>query len=490
MRLFWLKVAARDGVNVAKSSPFLTIAIDRHQMTSIRRIVSFIDRSISSTGRNDWQAKISRFWFSTSAFKSYLAVIDRLIVGGTNFLTMVIVGRACGLEDLGVFALAWTILLGINVTQEAFVLSPFTVFCRQDSDETSKQTYAWTTLALQIASAAGAMTIALLCASLMTHLQAGPTLQAVAWSLAIAIPAVSMREFVRRFLFAKLETTKALVLDALVASLQFTGLGAFWYTGSLSPGSALVVMAMATAVPAVTWLLLNRTNFKSTERSELLAQGRRHWRFGRWIGAGQLSDLAVTHGVAWLVAALAGTAATGVFAACNSLIMIVNPLILGIGNVLLPRTAQANHEHGSDEVNRIVWKTTSILALSVGVICLGVALFGEVLIGAFYSLGSLEGVQEIIVLLALANFVGATSFAVDNGLLVVNRPDVNFAASMVGLAFTFALAALLTPYLGVVGTAMGVLIGTVLNSLYQIVAFMRLVGKPAFAAGGQSGNVN
>ncbi|NNF78742.1 MAG: hypothetical protein HKN05_12005, partial [Rhizobiales bacterium] len=394
-------------------------------MTSIRRIVSLIDRSISSTGRNDLQTRFSRFWFSTSAFKSYLAVIDRLIVGGTNFLTMVIVGRACGLEDLGVFALAWTILLGINVAQEAFVLSPFTVFCRRDTDAKSNKTYAWTTWLLQIASAAAAVTIALLCASLMTHFEVGSTVQAVAWSLAIAIPAVSMREFVRRYLFAKLETTKALILDALVAGLQFAGLGAFSYTGSLSPGSALVVIAMATAVPALTWLLLNRKNFQITGRSELLAQGWRHWRFGRWIGAGQLSDLAVTHGVAWLVAALAGTAATGMFAACNSLIMVVNPLILGIGNVLLPRTAQANHEHGSEEVNRIVWKTTSLLALSVGLICLGVALFGEVLIGAFYSLGSLEGVQEIIVLLALANFVGAVSFAVDNGLLVVNRPDVN-----------------------------------------------------------------
>ncbi len=405
------------------------------------------------------------------------------MIGATNFLTMVIVGRVCGMEELGVFALAWTVLLAINVMQEALVSSPFTVSLGQFTEKTARKTYIWTALALQMSLAAATAAATLITALSLERIGAHSTVQAVTWSLLIAIPAVSLREFARRYLFAKLDAAKVLVLDTIVAALQVTGLCALWYNGALSPGTALALLACSAGLPAVIWLIANRSAFKIASSSELISQWRRHWRLGRWIGASQLSDLAVTHGVTWLVAAFAGTAAAGIFAACNSLIMVVNPLILGLGNVLLPRTAEANHTHGSSEVSRIVWKATSVLALVVGLLCFVLAVFGEGLVGTFYALSSLDGVRDVIILLAIANFIGATSFAVDNGLLVVNRPDVNFAASIVGLAFTFVLSAVFTPYLGVIGTALGVLIGTLLNSLYQIVAFVRLVGRPALSLG-------
>jgi hypothetical protein len=91
----------------------------------------------------------------------------------------------------------------------------------------------------------------------------------------------------------------------------------------------------------------------------------------------------------------------------------------------------------------------------------------------------LDGVQEIVILLALANFIGATSFAIDNGLLVVNRPDVNFNAALVGFVFTFLFAILLTAPFGLIGSVVGILIGTFFGALFQIIAFVRLVGIPA-----------
>jgi O-antigen/teichoic acid export membrane protein len=128
-----------------------------------------------------------------------------------------------------------------------------------------------------------------------------------------------------------------------------------------------------------------------------------------------------------------------------------------------------------------------VLAMSVGLLCLAIALHGEYLIGAIYSFESLDGVQEIVLLLALANFFGVVSFAIDNGLMVINRPDVNFAASIVGLIVTLFLAIVLTPSFGVIGTAMGVMIGILSGSLYQVVAFIRLVGGPAGTFGTRAG---
>jgi len=104
----------------------------------------------------------------------------------------------------------------------------------------------------------------------------------------------------------------------------------------------------------------------------------------------------------------------------------------------------------------------------------------------FYSMEATDGIREVVILLALANFIGATSFAIDNGLMVANRPDVNFAASLTGFVVTFLIAIVLASNYGLVGIVSGVLIGTLISAAIQVVAFSRLVGRPQVFATGHS----
>ena len=56
---------------------------------------------------------VRQLCFGATARKGYVSLVDRFIVSGTNFLTMVVVGRYCGLNDLGLFLLSilWLNLL-------------------------------------------------------------------------------------------------------------------------------------------------------------------------------------------------------------------------------------------------------------------------------------------------------------------------------------------------------------------------------------------
>jgi O-antigen/teichoic acid export membrane protein len=126
-----------------------------------------------------------------------------------------------------------------------------------------------------------------------------------------------------------------------------------------------------------------------------------------------------------------------------------------------------------------VWKVAALLAASVGFLSLLVALNGEFLVHALYAPPSLEGVQGIVFILAFATFIGSAGHAFDSGLLAVERPDINLIAALIGLVITFAVAAMLTSPLGVLGTATGILLGTAVAAVFQIAAFTRLVGKPA-----------
>ena len=57
-----------------------------------------------------------------------LALADQSAVSGVRFLTTVIVGRACGPEELGIYSLGFTLLVVFSCALEALVFTPLVVY--------------------------------------------------------------------------------------------------------------------------------------------------------------------------------------------------------------------------------------------------------------------------------------------------------------------------------------------------------------------------
>lgn len=174
-----------------------------------------------------------------TAGKSYVAVADRLVVSGASFLTMVIVGRAAGVSELGMFALAWSVLLVTNVVVEALVVTPFTVFVGEHDKQADRRAYGSVVLVQALGLAGAAMAIVLAAGHVLADTLSIERGASIMWALFVAIPMVVIREFARRFLFATLEAVRVFVLDLLVAALQLSTLIALTLTGRIlfkSPG--------------------------------------------------------------------------------------------------------------------------------------------------------------------------------------------------------------------------------------------------------------
>ena len=60
--------------------------------------------------------------------KGLLSVADQAVVSGTSFATSVAIGRCCSQADLGVYALAMTLVLFVRGVQGELVGSPYAVF--------------------------------------------------------------------------------------------------------------------------------------------------------------------------------------------------------------------------------------------------------------------------------------------------------------------------------------------------------------------------
>jgi len=420
--------------------------------------------------------------FGQTSRKGVLALVDQAVFSGANFLTTVMIGRFCGLDQLGVYALAFALLVFLAVIQESLIWTPYTVYSHRLKQD-DQPAYAGTVLLIQMAFTLIGMLLLAATGGVLS-LGIGPAgLAPVVWVLVATAPFYLLREFVRRLLLARLDVATVLGIDVLVTVIQFGGFLALYWAGILSAATACAAVGVACLITSGLWFLVTGTRFR-VRRSNIRRELGRHWSFGRWICASQVADATHNYALHWLLAVMVGTAATGVYAACSSIVLIFNPLILGIGSVLVPRAAQVYADGGNAEVRRVVWKTTVFLGTAMSILCVGLAFFGEEAMRLLYHGDEYAGYGRIITLLAVTTLAGTISFAADHGMWVLERPDINFKVRSAGLVVTLVAAAALVGTWGVLGAAIGRLCGMSLASAAQCTVFARLTGRDANQAEG------
>ncbi len=405
---------------------------------------------------------------STTASKSILALADQAVVSGASFLTTVLLGRVCGAAELGVSSLGATLVVLIGCVENSLISTPYTVYGNR-LEGAARTAYAGSVLAQQ-----GMFTLVeMLCLSLAAAtFSAGigmPQFAPVLWVLVGAIPFISLREFARRMALAHLRTGKALLLDAAVAVVQLGALAGLAVAGWLSAVTAYVVLGLACAVAGLIWLRAARRDFK-VRLDQLPREMRRNWSFGKWVLASQVAASLNAAAVPWLLAIMLDQAATGVFAACLTVVVVSNPLLLGIGNVLGPRAARAFAEGGGRETHRVVRKATLWLGAVMAVFCTLLALVGGAAVSMLYG-HQFVGYQQTITVLTLSALVSALGMGAGYGLWAVERSASIFHARLLGLCTTFLTSAYLIHILGVTGAAYGLLAGNLVTTATMQISY-------------------
>jgi O-antigen/teichoic acid export membrane protein len=284
-----------------------------------------------------WGSRLSAILLGSRGAPWALAFTDQLIVGGANFVTVLTVGRLAGAPDLGMFALALTVYHMVLAVQESLVTMPYTILgahlrgneLRQYSGAALGQSAAW----------AVCVGILLLMSALTFYIiyEDGAFTRIVA-ALALVLPLMLLYEFGRRYLFAQMQIARVLAMSVVASGIQVIALCFFAYTSSLSAATALCAMGLGGALAAFGWLWLSRRAFQldQTRLGTLLLK---NWLLGRWILGGEATAVIAANAMPWAIAFWLGPTATGIFAACDSILRFTNPILIAIRNVLTPKAA-------------------------------------------------------------------------------------------------------------------------------------------------------
>ncbi|HYW80155.1 MAG TPA: hypothetical protein VE890_11290 [Thermoguttaceae bacterium] len=411
---------------------------------------------------------------SVAARPSMWSLFDQALVSGTSFVTTVCIGRMCSKDELGVYYLGLSIFYIVRGIQGQTVSAPYLVYCnrRRDAELAS---YSGSSLAHQAVFSMLTMAFLAVLACVLSMGIGPAALASVVWVLLGVMPFLLLREYTRRFSFAHLRLPVAIAIDATVAALQLGSLVLLAYFGGLSVLTAFVVMGGACAVASVGWLLSKRHSFRFSG-THIVADWWHNWSFAKWALAGDLIGYSAPYIMPWIVVTACGETATGMLAACATLIGLANTFVMGVGNYLTPKAAKTYSSEGLDALCHLLTKTALMFVATLGGFALLVLLAGDY--AAVFVYGSDyagTGAGVVMTILALEMLAMSMGLTVGAGLWAMERPSANFAADVCTLTVTITTAICLVHPLGIVGAAAAALLGTSTGALVRFLTFMRLV---------------
>jgi O-antigen/teichoic acid export membrane protein len=422
----------------------------------------------SGTGgasRWTWRDRLSRI-----ARTPVLACVDQAVVSGASFLTLIMVARWTDAAQLGIFAILISVLGMAAAVQNSLVSLPYTIQLHRRADRAGE--HAFSSLLQSAALSLCAAVLLSAAAAVLGLLGGNASAVRCVWTLAAVLPFFLTKEFARDFAMARLQVPVALVLDASASIAQLGILIWLASSGRLSPFSACAALGVACAITASGWLYATRSDFavKTAHLATMLGEA---WRLGRWLLLSRLAILAQGYSTYWLALLIAGAASAGIYAACMSVVGFANPLMLGLYNLLLPRSVLAWKDQGPKGLRDRAVKDALLLGSIMGIFTLVVLIYGERIMRVFYHGGAYDEHGATIVLLSVGTLVAAVGLPAANGLATMERPRPMAVVAGGSTVLNVLLVWICLIHWGLLGAALGVLAANSIAALGRWVAFLR-----------------
>jgi O-antigen/teichoic acid export membrane protein len=415
-------------------------------------------------------------WSTTTARQGTLSLVDQGVVSATNFLTGVIIARACSKEELGLYMLGFSLILLVIDLQTSLIATPYMVYAPRLKGE-AHASYSGSTLIHQLALCF-LIVLGLMGGEIAVRHGVGPRgLGPVLWALAAMATFITLREYARRICFACLKVKRALLLDTCIAAGQIGGLLLLARFGLLSASRAYWLVGFACGIAGLGWLWSERS-FYRLRIGESLVDLKRNWTFGKWVFASGLVWAISMNLYPWLLAAFRGTSSAGVWAACLGTVALGNPAVLGVQNFLGPKIAHVYAEEGRSSLRGFVLRASVVVALPMLFFCVAMTSLGGPLVALLYG-GKYAGNGLVVAVLAINLAVSIVSFSFSRSLFAIERADVDFVVNFVALFMMVTLGLWLVRSVGVAGAAFGLLIANTATSGVRYVAFRILIRPEA-----------
>lgn len=377
---------------------------------------------------------------------SFYSIMSQAVVSGSNFVGGIIVAKATGISDYGVYSLIATTVLALQGIQQALIIGPMMFLSEVgegSQDRFSRYFVLQVILSVPLAiSAAVAIEVVL-------H----------QWSVSQMLGIVGvifflqLQELLRMKFYIDLRAEKVLALDITNHGLRLTLLLFLWWLEFLSVSSAFLVMAFA---GGVTCLRVVRNVAPQPFRTCVEVAGR-SFRYGRWLLLESLAYYLSIPSYLYLSSVLLSHEATGGLSAAISLMNLPNALVLGVMNLAVPMARRKLLDEGYEAWrSQLMGTGTMVIVTSicvyVAISSVGSSLLGKVYGSEFEKYGNLLPIVGVCYCFLAVNTVLASAFR------IAHAPQVGAVTKLWSSVITLSVAYPLITLWGVEGAAAGLVV--------------------------------
>ena len=168
--------------------------------------------------------------------------------------------------------------------------------------------------------------------------------------------------------------------------------------------------------------------------------------FGRWLALDSFFALMTVYFFNWFLLLKIDAAASGIYGACMTIVLLANPLLNGVVSVFAPMAAIEYQKSGKAGVNRISWKYGTGLVVLMSLFAIFLWFSGGYLTKLFYGSSydqffavNYSGVNRIPFLLGISMPLNAAAYIIACNLLACGQPKYNCYSSLAGLLVVVSL---------------------------------------------------
>jgi O-antigen/teichoic acid export membrane protein len=391
---------------------------------------------------------------------------DQGLVSVGGFIVNLTLARSMPPESYGIYSLLFMAMLQIQVVSGSLLFYPLCV--RGTVMEETEQAMLFGSgllLAVGISIPLGALLAGGLFAAGHTELIAPAVLWLLLWQV---------QEMLRRGLFTQLRHASAIPGDVVRYCGQAVALIALAAAGSLTLVHAVTAMAVAAGIAAIWQATQVRMSFAGVAEWRQTASG-----FCR-IGLGSLgSNLLSTMSLQiypWCLAITAGAAFAASFQAALNIVMVVNPVLIGLCNIIPQAVAREARTGGM----RQAWRASRMHMVlgavpMLGFYVLAIAWPQPILATLYGHASPYTALSMAVRLMAAAGILGFGVEMVIAFLHGIQRTQLSMQINSVGLLTATLIGLPLAVEIGIPGACIGIACANVARVIAAVRVLTRVL---------------
>jgi len=410
--------------------------------------------------------------FSGKNSAAFIGILDQGMVSATTFLTGIILARCCLKSEYGLYYLVITLLPLWDNLRLALISMPLTVFLPREENKQCQVCIGVSLILIVILVITGIICTGIIAVLIRLFADDHALAQTLSVS-SILVAAHILQRFMRGLFHARLQNHYALMISGITSILQLGGILILNSLTRLTAVNAVMLITVASLAGSAVGLTALFIGEKiSFDRIAFREMWRKNRKFGRWLLWKSIVYTAVLQSPPWFLKFTNDISSVAAFAACMTIVNGVNPFWIGFTNSLGPKISHAFVQNGITGIRHTIRSGQMILIPMTVFITACICIYAEPLLRLLYG-DKYTGSGLILAGLSVALLISVCTFALEQGLLTIEKTDTVFYIYLWALCLCFTPVFFMIRAYGIQGVVAGYLMICMVISILRVVFYYR-----------------